>query len=345
MIERDRMSIKVTSKFKEDDLEEFVKNSLNGNIFQTPDMAKVYERSRKNSPITLVAIDEDEDMILSSLVAKLSTKKKGILSSFSTYSTIRGGPVFRDTSESIASISPLLERYIEIAKKKAIFSNIYPLNDPSPIVETLRKFRFNYSVWNNFLIDLSKPKEELWRNLKRDKRRAVKKAKKHGIKITEGTKDELSIFYDLVLERQRMRRNPFEDRNFFEGVFDILVPKGRAKFLFAKYKDEYIATRLILLYNGIIHAWYVGSDLRYRKYYPNDLLAWHVLEWGSKSGFHTFDFGGAGESHQLNEGWVQFKSRFGGKLVNYGRYTKIYHKKKWWIVKNMYGIYRRIFIR
>jgi lipid II:glycine glycyltransferase (peptidoglycan interpeptide bridge formation enzyme) len=47
-------------------------------------------------------------------------------------------------------------------------------------------------------------------------------------------------------------------------------------------------------------------------------LVWLALEFGCDRGFHTFDFGGGGKPDE-EYGVRDFKAKFGGDLVNYGR--------------------------
>ncbi|RLI52815.1 MAG: GNAT family N-acetyltransferase, partial [Candidatus Thorarchaeota archaeon] len=53
---------------------------------------------------------------------------------------------------------------------------------------------------------------------------------------------------------------------------------------------------------------------------PNELLMWHILRWGVENGYRVYDFGGAGKPDE-EYGVRDFKAKFGGKLVCYGRNT------------------------
>jgi len=59
-------------------------------------------------------------------------------------------------------------------------------------------------------------------------------------------------------------------------------------------------------------------DRDFSSYVPNEILTWHILEWGAENGYHLCDFGGAGRSDE-DYGVRDFKSKFGGELVCYGR--------------------------
>ena len=341
-----KISFKVTDRFEKGAFSRFVYENLNTSIFQTLEMADVYKRNKSCKPLTLAVINEDTGEILATLLAKILEEKPGFLSSFSRHSTIRGGPIFVDGKDGIEAVSLLMEHYNKIVAKDALYSRIYPLNDTPPIIPCFKENGYEYEYWQNFLIDLNKSREELWKNLKEDKKKAVRKAKKKGLQVCECTgRGEIQIFYELVKERYVKRKNPFEGISNFKAVFDILGPKNEARFLFVKYNDEYIATRLILLYKGVIYAWYSGSNSNYLKYYPNDLITWHVMEWGSNNDYHTFDFGGGGELHEDKAGWVEFKRRFGSKSVNYGRYTKVHKPVKLWFAEKAFALYRKMLLR
>jgi len=337
------MNLKVTNKLKAEDLDEFVYENPKASIFQIPYMAEVYNRTKGCAALILAAIDEDSGEILASLLAKILEERSGFLSSFSKHSTIRGGPIFVDNEDGVEAVSRLLQHYNEIIKKEVLYSRIYLLNDVPQVIPIFKEKGYKYEYWQNFLIDLTKAKEELWGKLKRDKKRAVSKAKAKGVEIEEITEKSLiPAFYDLVKETYTARKTPLEDISLFNVVFDVLFPKDMAKFFMAKHEGKYIATRLVLTYKGVIYDWHVGASRDHLSLYPNDLLVWHILEWGSKNGFHTLDFGGGGERHEANEGWIEFKRRFGGKSVNYGRYTRIHKPRKLWFAKKAFDLYRKM---
>ncbi|MFQ6055650.1 MAG: hypothetical protein ACE5J3_06685 [Methanosarcinales archaeon] len=62
-------SFKITNSVKKEKWDEFVYNHPHGNIFQTPDMAEVYKRTKNYEPITLAVVDENNDEIKAILLA------------------------------------------------------------------------------------------------------------------------------------------------------------------------------------------------------------------------------------------------------------------------------------
>ena len=50
---------------------------------------------------------------------------------------------------------------------------------------------------------------------------------------------------------------------------------------------------------------------------------WDIIRWGAKNGYGVLDFGGAGKPGE-EYGVRDFKSKFNGKLVNFGRNTRVH---------------------
>jgi lipid II:glycine glycyltransferase (peptidoglycan interpeptide bridge formation enzyme) len=91
-----------------------------------------------------------------------------------------------------------------------------------------------------------------------------------------------------------------------------------------------------------MYGWYGGMDRAYSKYVPNELLMWNVLKWGAENGYCQYDFGGAGRPDE-EYGVRDFKAKFGGKLVCYGRNTYIHLPGALWLSKQGYQVVRHLF--
>jgi lipid II:glycine glycyltransferase (peptidoglycan interpeptide bridge formation enzyme) len=111
------------------------------------------------------------------------------------------------------------------------------------------------------------------------------------------------------------------------------------KVLLARVDEHYIGTCLFLIHKGRIIDWYAGSDRAFSSYCPGELLIWHALQWGKEHHFHLFDFGGAGKPDE-DYGPRQFKAKFGGTLVNYGRNIYVHHPHLLRLSQWGYQVYR-----
>lgn len=122
----------------------------------------------------------------------------------------------------------------------------------------------------------------------------------------------------------------------------MLYPKGMIQFLIGTAPDgRDIAASVALLYKKTIYGWYRGFDRKYGFCLPNDQMVWRVLQWGAENGYEFFDFGGAGRPNEYY-GPRNFKAKFGGRLVNYGRNTYIHSPHRLKLSTFVYQLYRKV---
>jgi lipid II:glycine glycyltransferase (peptidoglycan interpeptide bridge formation enzyme) len=126
----------------------------------------------------------------------------------------------------------------------------------------------------------------------------------------------------------------------FEAAFDILYPRGMVKFLLARLNGQIIAGSVELIYKHTIYGWYGGMDRSYGDYIPNELLLWYIFKWGTDNGYRVYDFGGAGRPDE-EYGVRDFKAKFGGELVCYGRNTCVHSPRLLELSQQAYGVFRR----
>ena len=80
----------------------------------------------------------------------------------------------------------------------------------------------------------------------------------------------------------------------------------------------------VLCFKDRIYDWYAGSYKEFYNKYPNDILPWKIFLWSKENNFSIFDFGGAG-SPDVEYSVRDYKKKFGGATVNFGRY-QLNHK-------------------
>lgn len=320
---------------------QFVNNHPHGNIFHMPEMKDVYDRTKNHETISMASVDINGE-ILALIQAAVIREMNGFLQSFSARSIIHGGPLFTNGQLGRDAAITLMKSYDKIVRKKALYSEIRMLSDIPNFNSLISQSGYVFDEHFNAFINLNKPVDDLWNQIKRDKKRGIQKAEKSGIIIEECIeKKDIQIVYNLINETYRNARIPVADISLFEGAFEILVPNKKAKFLFAKYKDEYIATQVALMDKGRIYAWYTGAKRKYISCHVGDLLIWSLLRWGAENSYNLFDFGGGGTSNK-NINLRDYKARFGTEFPNYGRYKKIYSQFKFKIAEKGFDIYRKI---
>jgi lipid II:glycine glycyltransferase (peptidoglycan interpeptide bridge formation enzyme) len=337
--------IEITDSPDREQWSDFVYNHPYGNIFQTPDMAEVYKRTKNYEPITLAATTTNNDEILAILHAVVIKEMKGMLGKFSARSIIQGGPLFIDNEKGVEALRRLMEYYDEIARKEALYTDIRALWDTSNISGLFNGLGYEYEEHLNFLIDLNRSEEEIWQGIHKSRRKGINRAASKGVKIEEmGDKKLVPFFYEIIDETYKHAKIPLADVSLFDSAFELLVPKSMAIFYLAKYENMYIGARAILNYKDLIYDWYAGALLEYLSLYINEALVWHSLKEGVNNGYHLFNFGGAGKPNE-EYGVREFKRRFGGKMVNLGRYRKIYSPFKMKIAEKGFEVYKELHLR
>ncbi len=322
--------------------DEFVYNHPQGNIFQTSQMMEVYKRTKYHKPVSLAVVNGSSDEILA-IISAVIIKENALAGYFSSRSIIQGGPLYVKNENGLNAVSLLMKEYNKIAEEKALYSEIRPIYDLSEVDNILNECGYNLEEHLNFLISINKPKEDICKQIHKSMRKNIKKACKSGVTVEEiNDRKQIGIFYDFLKEVYHNAKVPLADISLFEAIYDILVPKGLAKFHFAKHENKYIGGRLSLLYKDRIYAHSVGVPLKYRYLYPNALLNYYIMAYGSENRYNVFDFGGAGKPNK-DYGARDFKSQFGGDMVNYGRYKNIYSPLILKFAEKSFNFYKKIY--
>jgi len=306
-------------------------------------MAEVYRHTKNYEPISLAAIDEDTDQILA-LMLSVIIKERKLLGDLSARVIIQGGPLYLNDLKGQNAVPVLIESYNELAKKNGLYTEIRMLSDIPEFNPIISGCGYVYEKHFNALINIkNKSIEDLWQQIKRDKKRGIKKAEEIGMTIEECVdKDKIGIVYELISETYKIAKIPLADISLFESVFDILVPQNKALILLVKYNGEYIATQVAIMDEKTIYGWYTGASRKYISDHPGDLLIWYLLKWGIEKCYSSFDFGGGGTDDK-NLNLREYKSRFGTEFPEFGRYKKIHSPLKMKIAEKGFKIYRRLF--
>jgi len=311
---------KCVRKINEERWAEFISNHPNGNIFQTPEFYHVYKETTNYEPLFLGVIDEDNNLH-AVLLAVIQKNFKGILGNFTARSIIFGGPIIRDDNKTVLDI--ILSEYNRIIKKKAIYSQFRNMCNLSDLKSVFAKNGFNFVDHLNIIINISKREEELWKEVNSKRRNEIKRAIREGTTFSvKNSIEDLEKCYLILKGVYSRAKLPIPDFSFFESIFRKSNDNYGIKLFTAEFENKIIGCMLALVYRNTIYDFYAGAYLEYYNKYPNDLIPWEVFLWGEKNGFTKFDFGGAGKPN-IHYGVRDYKKKFGGAFVNYGRFEKI----------------------
>ena len=310
--------MKIVQQLDEHLWREFVDNHSQGQIFHTPEMFQVFARAERHRA-TLWAAVGDDGQVLALLLPVQITLLNGPLRYFTTRAIVYSSALCAPGSQGQMALATLLDAYKRQVKEAPLFTELRNLSDLSDVQPVLKESGFTYQEHLNYLIDLDQPEETLWRNISKSGQKNLRKSFNKGAMVEAITeRQKLPIVYELLRKIYSRVQVPLAPLSLFEAAFDVLSPRGMLKVFVTSIEGHWTGARLVLLYKGRIIDWYAGSDRAFSSYFPNETLVWHVLKWGKEHDFHLFDFGGAGRPDEPY-GPREFKSKFGGTLVNYGR--------------------------
>jgi len=311
----------MTLDFKLNQWNDFVIKHPLGNIFQTPEMYEVYLKTKNYEPILVTVINNNE---IKGILLACNIKENRFLGSLTSRSIIIGGPLIKNNDSLI--LTQLLKKYEQKIKKKVVYSQIRNLVDTSNLKQTFIDNGFDYDEHLNILINLEKSEQELWDAMTRDRKKSIKKGQKElEVKLISYENNEYQIdsIYNLLRVVYKRVRLPLPSKEYFLNVMKSLYPKGYIK-IFGAYKyNVLVGVRLVLCYKRLIYDWYAGANDDFLEYRPNDTLIWNILKWGRENGYKQFDFGGAGKPN-VPYGVRDFKIKFGGEMVCFGRYQYVF---------------------
>jgi len=330
-----------TCNITDTEWDDFVFSHPAGNIFQTQALYKVYAETKNYFPINIAVTDPKSHEIDGVMCGVIIREMGGFLGNFSARSIVQGGPLVTSPSKKDV-VRELVSKYDYQASRSSLYTEIRNIYDAQDTLNHINNY--SYIDHLNFIINLNQSEDGLWGQIHKSRRKNINRAEKAGVVVEEiVSRDRISVFHKLLIETYNNVKVPLADISLFESAFQQLIPKGLAKFFLARHENNYIGARAVLLYKDRIYDWYAGAAAGALSYYPNEYLVWHILKWGIENNYSDFDFGGAGAPDKPY-GPREFKRRFGGKLVNYGRYVRPYSKEKIKVAEIGFKVYRRLFL-
>ena len=318
----------------------FVYNHPKGNIFQTPEMFELFQNTKNYEPVFL-AIVNNQNEIAGTLLAVIQKEYSGVLGKFSARSIVFGGPIIKDDNPNVLNL--ILEEFNKRFGKKAIYLQFRNFWIQTYEKDIFKRHSLVYEDHLNILINLhNKSCNELWHDFKGEVRTNVRRSQKKGVIIKKITElYEIEEAYSILEKVYHRMKKPLSSKTLFENSMLNLHPKNYFQSFLAKVNNKSVGVAFRLTYKGMIYAWYDGADRRYSSYKIQDLLNWHIITWAVENHYQMFDFGGAGKP-RVPYGVREYKKKFGGELVNYGRYEKIQKPMIFRIAKAGFEVWQKI---
>ena len=347
------VELRVTRQPDEAAWRDFVATQPGANIFHTPEMADVFARAAGHRVPTWGTVDRNGVLLALFLPVEVTVGghmprlAQGVTRAFMARAVAYGGTACAGGEVGRRALIELLGAYRRRAGP-VLFTEVRHLCNVPDARAALREAGFVHERHLNFLIRLDRSEADLWGALSRSARQRIRSGERKGVDVevvtgTDGGTDTGAAgeAYRLLEVVYRRARVPLADHSLFDAAVSVLGPRGMCRLVIARLGGEVIGARFVLLHRGRIIDWYAGSDRTFAAYSPNELLVWHVLRWGCEHGYDLFDFGGAGRPDE-QYGPREFKAKFGGELVDFGRDVLVHTPVRLRLSRATYGVGRRL---
>ena len=364
----DSVSMKIlsSSEIDRDAWRKLVETSGTGTWFQTPeaydffasqpDLFVPFVAAVANNPSLSEAQHSStpslhEQVLRAICVGYVTVEKNPIKQFFTMRAIIIGGPALADDASS-EEVSELLEAIRNGAQKRNDAASL--LNDElmSPIYIETRNFNsyerwksafekagFEYQPHLNFHVDCTDQKA-MWIRMSETRRKQIRRAQRADVTISNAQSEEEICEWYAILKRMYKTRvkTPLFPVSFFEEAYR----QGVATYLMVRYEGHIIGGSMIVVDGGCVYEWFeCGRDVEYEKQYPSVMATYAGMAYAAEHGIARCDFMGAGVPG-VPYGVRDFKERFGGKMVEHGRFLyiakPILYRIGVWGVKIMKGL-------
>ena len=285
--------------------------------FQSYDCYCFYKELSFLTPFAYAVEDNGE---FKALVCGYLIAEKGFVKSFFSRRAIIPGGILLAKDVSEEALGLLLSEVISDLRRKAIYIELRNLHDYSIYKDTFQKAGFEYQAHLNYQISIHNG-GDVFSNFSENRKRQIKQSMAEGL-VCEKTErvEDVRAFYGILQhtysKKLKLPLFPFE-------FFETIVSKAYGRLLVVKSEDKILGGILCVGDDKVLYEWFVcGVDGEQTKVYPSVMATRAGIEYALNSGYRMFDFMGAGKPDK-KYGVRDFKARFGGKLVEHGRFLYI----------------------
>jgi serine/alanine adding enzyme len=296
--------------------DDLLKKNLHASPFQSRQYYDFFN-SVKGFNATAIAVADGEE--LKALAVVTIQKGKGLAAFFTKRGIIYGGPLAEDACPE--ALDMLLKKVTEQTGDKVIYTETRNLSDFNSLRDVFLNNGYTYNPWLNYRVD-TRDMDLMKQRISSSRLRQIKKARQQSVTCQEARNpEEILVFYRMLKELYKRRlHKPLPSEEFFVKFYELKL----GIYLFVWHEGKIIGGIMCPLLEGrAVYEFYVcGLDDVHSGLYPSVLATWSAMEYSCKNNIPLFDFMGAGQPGE-QYGVRDFKARFGGEMVEYGRFIKI----------------------
>ena len=296
--------------------EALIRNNNRSTPFQTPGYFNFFN-SVSGMAARAFAVADNE--AIRSLAVVTYQEEKGLKGYFSRRCIIYGGIVYDEDVPHAADI--LLEAIREDTDRKCIYTEVRNLSDYGLLRRLFEEHGYEYIPYLNFRIDTS-DSEEMFGRISSSRQRQIRKALRSSVTCSEASGiEEVLQFYAMVrrLYREKLHK-PLPGEDFFIEFYR----RKLGIYLLVRHDGKIIGGIMcpVLDSRALFEYYICGMDESFPELYPSVMATWYAMKYACDNGIGVFDMMGAGKAGE-HYGVRDFKARFGGGMIEYGRFLRI----------------------
>ena len=268
------------------------------------------------------ALGVENEGRLKGVVVGYVQKDGGRLKRFlSRRAIILGGPLLADeiSDEELVLLLKTLKKQLN---RKAIYIETRNFSNYGRWRLAFEQCGFAYEPHYDIWVDTSSM-DVVNDNLGKSRKRDIRVSLRDGATVViQPTMEQVKEYYAILSNLYRNKvKTPLFPLPFFEKLYDL----PSSAFLLVEYGGKIVGgTVCVGLHGKVLYEMYAcGLDGVNKNIFPSELATFAGLQFASDHGFPRFDMMGAGRPDDGGYGVRDFKLKFGGELVEFGRYIHV----------------------
>lgn len=233
---------------------------------------------------------------------------------------INGGPMLADDI-TVAEIQELLNSCSQRLKGNAIYVETRNFADYGLYRDAFGKCGWQYEPHYNFHVDTSSM-EVVEANLGKSRKRDIRTSFRDGATIGEAESlDEVKALYDILESLYATKvKTPLFPFEFFEKLY----AEQWGRIFVVRFEGCIVGGTVCVCGGDTIYEWFAcGEDGISKSVFPSTLATYAGIKYAAENGYKRFDMMGAGAPGDGGYGVRDFKAKFGGELVEHGRFKYV----------------------
>lgn len=263
---------------------------------------------------------EDSGLLKGVIVGYIQADGGMIKRFLSRRAIINSGPLLAEDISNDA-LALLLNYCQKSLQGKAIYVECRNFVDYSCYKDVFHQCGFDYVPHLNFHIDTCS-EDIVNSNLGKSRKRDIRTSFRDGAEIVENPSiNDIHAFYEILNNLYKIKvKTPLYPISFFEHLFE----QPYSKFLLVRLNGKIVGgTVCVTLPGHAVYEWFAcGEDGVYKNIYPSTVATYAAIQYAANNDYKYFDMMGAGKPEE-SYGVREFKAKFGGRLVEHGRFQAV----------------------